>query len=382
LAVISCGGGGGVGTGGTGAVAGYSNGPITGYGSIIVNGVHFDESAATVLDDDGAPLSRDALKLGMTVQIDSGTIDNTALTATALTVNVYCDVLGPVSASNLATGVVTVLGQPVQITQSTLFDASLSAGQSALTVGQVVEVYAIYDPVAGTYAARLVQPAGSVSHYKVRGQVQGLNTATRTFQVGSQTFTYASGAQPAGLSNGATLKLTVATTPDDQGRWVLSGASQGQRAPANGVEAEIEAVVSSYTSLSQFTVGGVVVDASAAQISPSGSSVAAGVRVEVEGTMSAGVLVATKVDVKGSSGTSGGDDEGQGQEFELNGTVSALDTLAKTFVIRGQTVSYAGSVNYDGGTAANLSNGVKLEVKGTRAASAAVVQAQEIKFED
>ena len=69
---VGCGGGGGstsvagVGSGGTGS---FTSGPITGFGSIIVNGIRFDESAASasgsIKDDDGVVGSSGSLKLGM-----------------------------------------------------------------------------------------------------------------------------------------------------------------------------------------------------------------------------------------------------------------------------------------------------------------------------
>jgi hypothetical protein len=67
--------GGGVGTGGTGT---YTYGPITGFGSIIVGGVRFDDSLARVEDDDGTTRSRSELKLGMTVGIDSDSVASNA----------------------------------------------------------------------------------------------------------------------------------------------------------------------------------------------------------------------------------------------------------------------------------------------------------------
>ena len=53
ISLTSCGGGGGAslaegGIGGTG----ISQGPVTGFGSIIVNGVHFDTTGAQVIKDD------------------------------------------------------------------------------------------------------------------------------------------------------------------------------------------------------------------------------------------------------------------------------------------------------------------------------------------
>ena len=69
LFIAAC--GGGVDSGGTGgnASASYVSGPITGFGSVIVNEVRFDDSSASVSDAEGAPRSRDDLKLGMTINL-------------------------------------------------------------------------------------------------------------------------------------------------------------------------------------------------------------------------------------------------------------------------------------------------------------------------
>lgn len=380
LALASC--GGGVESGGTGMSAGYSSGAITGFGSVVVNGVHFDESTAHIHDADGNTLSRDALRLGMTVEIESGAIDSTALTATAQDVNVISDLLGPVSAVDAAASTVTVLGQTVRITASTLFDSALAGGLSALGVGQVVEVYAIFDPVNRVYAARLLLPRSSPDHYTLRGVVSGWNSAARQFQMGPATLTYPADAVPAGLANGATLRLRLSTQVDGSGRWGVTAAQPASRLPQDGTEAEIEAVVSAYTSLSSFVVAGVAVDASSATVQSHGLTLAAGVRVEVEGRMQGTVLKATKLELKGSEDSAGGDDSGGGQEFELSGQIGSLDTTAQTFVIRTQTVSYAQAAFEPPGTAANLANGVKVEVKGVRSADGTLVTASEVKFDD
>ena len=68
--LAACGGGSdtsaGVGSGGTGS---YSGGPITSFGSIVVNGIHFDQTAAVVTDADNQPRTAAELKLGMVVQL-------------------------------------------------------------------------------------------------------------------------------------------------------------------------------------------------------------------------------------------------------------------------------------------------------------------------
>ena len=100
----------GVGTGGTGT---YASGPITGFGSIIVNGVRFDDSAAAVSDDDGAAIGRDRLKLGMQVEIESEVVsdDGSGRKARAAHVRFCSEIVGPVEgAPDVASGRLTVLG--------------------------------------------------------------------------------------------------------------------------------------------------------------------------------------------------------------------------------------------------------------------------------
>ena len=72
MVIAGCGGGSDsasnlpVGGGGTGSL---SVGPISGIGSIILNGVRYDDSLARVLNDDGELRNRNELKLGMIVRV-------------------------------------------------------------------------------------------------------------------------------------------------------------------------------------------------------------------------------------------------------------------------------------------------------------------------
>lgn len=66
LLVAGCGGGGSSSQG-----LAFTQGTIDGFGSVIVNGVRFDDRMAQVVDDDAQPHSRGELKLAMTVEIQS-----------------------------------------------------------------------------------------------------------------------------------------------------------------------------------------------------------------------------------------------------------------------------------------------------------------------
>ena len=77
-------------------------------------------------------------------------------------------------------------------------------------------------------------------------------------------------------------------------------------------------------------------------------------RVEVEGTVTAGVLAASTLTVEADSGKT---------ENRFIGPMSALNTASKTFVLKGQTISYALTTDYRGGSEASLANGANLDVR-------------------
>ena len=141
--LASC--GGGVGTGGTGGDAtAYAAGPITGFGSVFVGGVRFEDSAATVEDADGRGRSRDELRLGMTVEIDSSAIstDSNGSTASARRIQFESEIQGLVGLVNLNASTFTVLGQTVLVDATTVFDDRIAGGLAGLSTVPAVEVYA------------------------------------------------------------------------------------------------------------------------------------------------------------------------------------------------------------------------------------------------
>lgn len=371
--------GGGVEGQGTGSVS-YSDGPIAGFGSIIVNGVRYDDRSARITDEDGRVLRSSDLRLGMTVRVDGSDLDPVARTAVARSVRVASDLVGPVDARDLAAGTLSVLGQTVRVTASTAFDDRLAGGLVAVLPGSTVEVFAILDPVTGVYAAQRVEPETAPAAYQLRGVVAGLDLAGCSLAIGGARVTWAEGLAPPGLQNGQTVRLTLQTTPDGRGRWVVTRFDQGQALPPDGAEVEIESVIARYVSRSDFTLAGVRVDASAARIEPAGAALAAGVRVEVEGRYRDGVLMAAKLEVKGE-GDDGGDDEDGGREIELHGSIGSLDTVARTFVLRGMTVDYS-AAEFDGGSASDLADGQEVEVKGRLGDGGTRVLADEIEFDD
>lgn len=377
LALGAC--GGGVEVGGTGSAQGYSEGAITGYGSIVVNGVHYDERAATVQDEDGNPLSPSALLLGMRVRIDSGAIDATTLTATASKVVVASDLLGPVEAVDALAGTVRVLGQTVRLSGATVLGEGLAAGLAGLPIGAVLEVHGLFDPLRQHYTAwRLARVSGTPAAYHLRGPVTQVNTAAQSFNIGPATLRYDTASRPQDLAVGRWLRVQLAPAADALGRWPLQGSRQGLEQPVDGREVEREGVIDALLGASRFTLAGQVVEAGAATLSPAGSTLSAGMRVEVEGRMQSGVLVASRVILKDAD-DDGEDDEPQ--RFEFKGRIEALDTGARTLTLRGVLIRYD-LARLEDLALADLRVGLRIEVRGQLAPDGSSFTAERISRDD
>jgi hypothetical protein len=369
----ACGGGGtaigGVGTGGTGA---FSSGAISGLGSIIVNGVRYDDSAASVSDDSGNSSNSNSLKLGVVVEVLGDDIVTPATglpTSNARSVVFRSEIKGPVTAVNTTAGTLTVLGQNVVVSASTVFDLNLPNGLASVAVGQLLEVYGFVD-ANGVYQATRVEGEDSTSTYKIRGKLSALNTAAKTFQIGAAVIDYSAINFNFTLVNGQTIRVELATAPNALGQWVatrLNSATALGNAASSAATVELEGVVISVASARSFVVDGVTVDATGVNNFPAGLAV--GSRVEVKGKLENGVLVASRVQLE--------DDEDRG--FEIKGNIATLDTTAKTFEIRGVLIDYSGATFKDG-VESNLSVDVRVEIKGTLNATGTVVTATELEF--
>jgi Domain of unknown function (DUF5666) len=369
--------GGGVDSGGTGGSATYASGPITGFGSIIVNGVRFDDGSASVDDGDGAR-SRDALQLGMVVEVRGSAIvtdSSGTRSSTASRISFGSEIVGPIDSVNVATGRIRVLGQAVEVKTTTVFD--VSGGVAALAPGDVVEVYALFDALTERYIATRIELRSSTpSEYRLRGKVDNLNTASRTFEIGGETISYATlpvGDVPSGLAEGMLLRVRLATSRSG-GAWVATRLRDGAKRPDEGSHSKLEGLISTFTSVAQFSVGGVAVTTHGGTEFPDGTGLAAGLRVEVEGTMLNGVLTASKVEIESDSGR---------EDFDLRGPVEALDPTNQTLTVRGQQVSYSGTVEFrpSGRSAADLAIGVNVEVRATLS-NGTLLQATRIEFKN
>lgn len=372
----ACGGGGeGSADDGSAAASSFTSGPIAGFGSVIVGGVRFDDTLALIVDEDGNRATRGDLKLGCVIDVDAHTINRAEMRAVALRIALGGALVGPVSAVDLAAATMTLLGQTVLVTTSTVFDEAITGGLAGVAVGSVYEVHGLYDNANQRFLATRVAPRTGATEYRLRGVVSELDTTARTFRIGSELVNYAgvpNADVPTTLANGQFVRVLLQTTQVN-GAWVAIRLRHSVRTFEPRPQAHVEGVITAFTSVQSFQVNGLAVDAANAAFPDGTAGVVLGARVEVEGALVGGVLVASKVEIEERR------DRGR-RVLEFQGQMSRLDTTAKTFALRGLTIWYGGSVEYRGGTEATLADGRLVEVRGVISADHTRIEARRIEF--
>lgn len=356
---LAAGCGGGVDSGGTGIgdAPTLAVGSITGFGSIIVNGVRFDDRVASVSDDDRSR-TRDDLRLGMRTEVVGSAVSvvGGVSLATASSIRIRSEIEGPIESIDLAAGQLMVLGQSVLVVATTVIDPGDHA--VPLAVGDLLEVHASLDVARTRYVASRIERRAALERHKLRGVVAELDLAGRTLRIGALRIDWSGAAPPdpaAALAPGRLLRITLATTPAVGTRHALSIASD---APSlvDRDRVEFEGRISSFTSITDFAVDGVPVDGRGAAFEGGAAGLVLGARVEVEGSLRNGVLLASAVELE--------DDEGTDQSFEVSGAIESADAAAKSFVVRGVFVVWSASTRFEGGSPVDLVAGRPIEVRG------------------
>lgn len=295
LAFLACAAGSSAGIQGSGRLAAVARGQITAFGSIFVDDVEYTISnAAITIDSQPATASR--LEVGQIVTVQ-GVQDASGATGTAASVSFIGDVIGPVSGLDITGSSFSVLGQTVQVDDTTLFgDGIQPATLTGLQLGVAVEVSAFEDASGNLHASRIdLHAAGSP--LQVRGTVGALDATTQTFRINDLTVNY-SGVRFDGMpANGMTATVQALEPPAG---GVLH-ASQIQVSSGIGGTANesgrMDGLITSMTSSQLFWVGSQQVQTnSSTQFILHGQTLVPNLAVQVKGTFTAsGVLVADQV---------------------------------------------------------------------------------------
>lgn len=350
--------------------ASYASGTIDGFGSILVNGVRYDERQARITDGDGVLLASDALKLGMAVHVTADPVttgSDGVARAMARQILVRSDLEGPLSA--VVGDRLTVLGQTVVVDAATVFEDGRAA---ALQVGRVLEVHGLRDAQGRILASRIEIEDDADEPWRLRAPVDAVDASRRTLRIGEAVVNWSGVQVAAALAAGDVVSLRLARQPDAAGLWVATALSvQRPTLPDQaGVEADVTGHITRMDSPTRFVVDGLSVDAGSATRLPAGLAV--GDLVEVEGMFQDGVLRASEVERKLRLDSDDG--------FEIEGRITAVDSLAGIFELRGVRVDYR-NARFEDGSAAQIAVGRVVEVKGRLSVDGAMVVATEVEFD-
>lgn len=360
LLTAACGGGGG--GGGSGGNGGGGNpptggidrggitiaqGPITGFGSVYVNGVRYTTTSATVRID-GLPGTESQLRVGQVVRL-TGTVDSTGTTGVARTIDYASQVEGPVQSIDRSTGRIVVLGQTVRIGAGTSFSDNVAPRTiDGLVVGDRVEVSGLVGS-DGTIGATRIEKQAPASEVEAEGVAVSVDTVARRFRINQLTVDYST-AQLSNFPSGQPVEgdlVEAKGTVNAQGTLVATRLER-RSASLGGTSddsAQVEGLVTRFASGADFDVAGQRVTTTASTVYEGGSaaSLALNAQVEVEGNFdTSGRIVASKIQFRSEA------------DIEFEGRVDAVDTGAGTLTVLGRPVRVNSVTRYEDHSAANL----------------------------
>jgi hypothetical protein len=315
----ACGGGGGgdggfagVNSGGTGS---HSNGEVTDFGSIVVNGIHFDQRNAKVTDTNNHELLPADIKLGMVVDLDGSSVSQTGgrQTADALTIRLRSALLGPVEARDATS--LTIMGQKVNVSAGTpdkpgtRFGDGLTSGLGSISVGDLVEVYGFHDARQDVFVATRIERKSTLpvaQRYQVRGVIQDLDLVNNRCRIGRQLIDYkwVTGPGMVTPANGNVAVAWVSSTPSSQVRpdgsiqyvWAGQLMSVDSAVTPDKTDGSVDGLV---TSVAAGTPGRFAVNGMAVDVSKIACGICASLRVGdhlmVRGSLTQELLTATSV---------------------------------------------------------------------------------------
>lgn len=353
LAISACssgddpaGGGSGGGIGGSGLIAGasgISQGPIAGFGSIVLNGEVFDTDRARIRVE-----SRDAvqseLRVGMEVRAE---VDFD--TSTASVVDYYPSISAPVESMDAASGLLGLLGQTVRLDGGTTYDG---IDPTTISPGDMLEISGLRD-AAGALVATFVRTARMPDRLAITGAVGLYDATTARLDIAGVDIDTGSSSLQDSLAPGSLVFVSGRPGP---------GAGSTARILADTVtvlpglagsiasRVEIEGIVTGFDSTQRIEVDGLPVRLSGStrvefsdgRAAPA-SRIALNTRIEVEGELLANDGVsATRIVVLPT------------EDSDLTGLIESLQPASGVLVMLGVEIHTTPSTRYESDAAANF----------------------------
>lgn len=350
-------------------------GTVSGLGSVVVNGVRFETMSSTLQDSDdlyGNTTGRKALALGMTVAID-GEADDAQRVGRAHKIRWVGGVRGTIS-SYTPGQALTVGGQTIEINANTLL---ADATAQTLMTGDFVNIDGLMQADNRFVATRIHKTSADQFSWDAawRGQSsEALTDASGTqFNLDAgpnQNFTVVCPVntcrvEPSGASLSNTHAVRVVAASDAQRTGTRIVADRVQVLDAvhllrwdGSTQGNVKIKGVAVLNGTQWMIGGTPVVGSNANW-------VAGQFYEVKGSLSNGVLTVVSWELEGSQSHSSSDSSSSVPQYyrhELYGAVSNLQ--GTRMVVQGVTVDVS-QAYFKYGSAATLSNGLYVEIKGT-----------------
>lgn len=317
-----------------------TQGVITGFGSVIVNGVHYDVSAAAMTVDDGSVVESE-LEVGQLVRIQ-GSVNADGMNGKALKLISETQLRGPIESIDLTAGVIVALGQTILINADTFYTDGLTADQ--LLVGDIISLSSYTNEEGQLVATRIdVKEGVAASDLRLTGLVSNLDTTAMTFTINAQLVDYS--------------KVTLANLPNAtlaNGMLVsVQGRLEGDVLVAVGNlrksrlgfkfddeitgRVEVLGLVSGLVANTSFMLGDTQVLLNSATVYEHGASanLADGVMVKVTGQLDAdNNLVASKIKFK------------YHPKIDSRGAIESIDLTAQTFKVNGLTFTATSETSF------------------------------------
>ena len=328
-----------------------TSGVVTGFGSIFVDGVEFetDSSSFSLDDGDDGPEDEDGLAVGMVVTV-TGTVNADGITGTAEHIEFDDELEGIVNASNVGvdgTGTMTIMGQTVVISTTTIFESDVAgiSGADLVVAGNIVEVSGFSSGDGTVYATRLEVKLAAHSGEEI--ELKGIitNLTDTTFDLGGLTVDFSTAMfddhiPDSTLSEGLYVEVkSIAGFVDgdliaseieleDDGDMDLDGD--------DGDEIELNGIVTAVNSDTAFEIGGhrIIITKSTEFEHGNAGDISIGISLEVEGELNAaGELLADEIELKLHD-----DIEMEGNLEEVNNPPGTVTLLGETILITTSTL--------------------------------------------
>lgn len=317
-----------------------SEGVITGFGSVYVNGQRYRSENAEIAVGNSPAADEAQLKVGMVVTVAASASDD-GEDPDAQQIRYEEHLQGPVSFIDREAEQIEVLGQTILFDDLTEFDET---DIETLSVGDFIEVSG-YINDEGNFYATLVELETEETEIKLKGEVANLDTDAQTFSLAELTIDYSAAEYDDMTADDLADGLFVKVEGDDfDGDTLTLTASSIENKEDNDIdndaeEVTIAGIVKDYDSESGvFSVNRYEFTLNDDTEFDDGSldTLANGVIVKVEGRFESEQLIAEEIEFKATDARS-----------KTEGQVTDLNADNETFVIDNTTFSVTPETQYE-----------------------------------